>query len=361
MQSQSCHRSTHPITGKQLLVLTLFSKHARLRGMILELRNKSLAVRHDTAEQAQVIETALYEWSNKLHEVLDDLSESSHEDSPISPSHKLCFKLLEHESLIALNRPLITIEEGSSDSAAALQSCIKASRSIIKVLDEYCATQSDNSSTRDLRLNAPLTWPLITWCVWMSCFILAFAALEGKSQTEFAVKCADRSLRILAHVGLRKTRWPTICASAVAEVKIALLRQTSKSLDANPRLDLQINTGRALSARQSSTNDPVDPAFNETSSSATQLPDDSRAQHKHNDASRRHTLTSSTRRSPALISDSTELMLGGPSNFDITSGPSMWDLVQNQQDDELLDPFMAIDFSNFTNAAYLPGFGNDFL
>jgi hypothetical protein len=155
--------------------------------MILELRNKSINSRHETANRATKIEMELSKWSNQLHEVIDDAVTDTDEEPQVSALHRLYLLLLEHESVIALNRPLITANRNSTVAMSALQNCIKASRSIITLLDEY-RIKHTKAGSNDARLTVPITWPLVTWCCWMSCFILAFAALQGRSKPQFAIK-----------------------------------------------------------------------------------------------------------------------------------------------------------------------------
>ncbi|KIW06365.1 hypothetical protein, variant [Verruconis gallopava] len=176
---------------KHLVTLSMFAQHAKIRGMILELRNKALHSRHETAKRALRIEMELSKWSNLLHEIIDEAADQERDDNvpagSISPLHRMYLLLLEHESTIALNRPLITANKSSTNAMSALQNCIRASRSIISTLDEY-RTRNCPAGRRDACLVTPITWPLVTWCCWMSFFILAFAALEGRSKKQFAVK-----------------------------------------------------------------------------------------------------------------------------------------------------------------------------
>ncbi len=177
-----------PVAIRQLHTLTLFAKHAKLRGMILELRNKAMHFRQETASRAMKVDVELSEWSNQLHEIIDDTGENgmSGPVAQISPLHQLYLRLLEHESTIALNRPLVTANKSSTTAMSALQNCIKASRSIINLLDEFRMRSSAGDT--GARLDTPIAWPLVTWCCWMSCFVLAFAALEGRSQPQFAIR-----------------------------------------------------------------------------------------------------------------------------------------------------------------------------
>lgn len=216
----------------QLHVLTLLSKHAQLRGMILELRHKSLHVRRDTTDRALSVQSKLSGWANEVHEFAladetDDEGDAhdrntARENTTIAPLFAALMSVLEHESTIALNRPLLAKKPATSASQAALQACIHASRAIIETLDDRQLLgrqlyKDDPAPTQGL-----LTWPLMTWSVWMSCFILAFAALEGVTSASSAQRYAKRSLRILKQLSKRGTAWPSTCARAVEQLMTAL-------------------------------------------------------------------------------------------------------------------------------------------
>lgn len=180
----------------QLQVLTLLSKHAQLRGMILELRHKSLHVRRDTTERALSVQSKLSGWANLVHELamVDEIDDegpaqdrnTAHENSSIAPLYTTLMSILQHESTIALNRPLLAKKPATSASQAALHACIHASRAIIETLDDRQFSSRNMDTDGVGATQAVMTWPLMTWSVWMACFILAFAALEGVTSTSSA-------------------------------------------------------------------------------------------------------------------------------------------------------------------------------
>lgn len=100
----------------------------------------------------------------------------------ISTLHRTLLSILHHESTIALDRPLLAKlakKPATSASHAALQSCIHASRAIIETLDDPQILGQEGAAGETAPTQALVAWPLMTWSVWMSCFILTFAALEG--------------------------------------------------------------------------------------------------------------------------------------------------------------------------------------
>ncbi|GKT79167.1 C6 transcription factor [Colletotrichum tofieldiae] len=82
----------------RLQLLTYLIKHARIRGLILELRNKSIHSRDDTADRASYVQAELAKWSNEIHDAVED--EPTQEENaplpPISSGHRLFLLLLKH-------------------------------------------------------------------------------------------------------------------------------------------------------------------------------------------------------------------------------------------------------------------------
>lgn len=159
----------------------MLSKHAQLRGMILELRHKTLCIRQDSIETALEVQSRLMKWANEVHEVMaDDEDIDARDDGQISPLYRKLFVVLQHESTITLNRPLLARRPATTASKAALQSCIHASRAIIETVDDVQVFNPTSTASKGMAVSSALAvWPLLTWSVWMSCFILTYAALEG--------------------------------------------------------------------------------------------------------------------------------------------------------------------------------------
>lgn len=168
-----------------MLLLTLLAKHARIRGLILELRHKSIAIRHDTMDRAMLVQSELAKWANDVHEKTETAEFENQEDhatKSMPASHRTLLSIMHHESIITLNRPLLASHIKTPASQAALQACISASRSLIDTIITKDPQRSEISS------HNIMVWPLLTWSVWMSCFILAYAALEGETTISSAQK-----------------------------------------------------------------------------------------------------------------------------------------------------------------------------
>lgn len=181
----------------QLQLLTLLSKHAQIRGMILELRHKSLHVRQDTLDRSLHVQSKLTRWTNDVHDALtDDHTDDEDQqglaaagqpaDERTPPLYHSLLLVLQHESTIALNRPLLAKTPRTSASQAALEACIGASRAILETIGNQQLSHTNHASSA-----AVMVWPLLTWSVWMSCFILSYAALEGVTSISSALRFVE--------------------------------------------------------------------------------------------------------------------------------------------------------------------------
>lgn len=217
-----------PVDGR-LRILTLLSKHAQIKGLIMELRNKSVAQRADSLERAMTINAKLTQWWNNVE---DSIEQADIQDMPFTTLHKAVFKVLKHESIIALNRPLLTASKKTASYAGALHTCIAASKSIITVLHSLVAPINESATTspgQSMKLFLPMFWPSFTWAVWMSAFIMLYAAMENQVETPIAIRYTDRSLQILEKLSARGSIWPSACAIAVRDMRSALHQNSSGS------------------------------------------------------------------------------------------------------------------------------------
>lgn len=147
------------------------------------------------------MQSKLSAWANEVHESTmsdetddEDFGEngqSAQGNSSVAPLFSTLMSILQHESTIALNRPLLAKKPATPASQAALQACIHASRAIIETLDDRRVWDRDMDTFNIVPMQALVTWPLMTWSVWMSCFILAFAALEGVTSASSAQRYCE--------------------------------------------------------------------------------------------------------------------------------------------------------------------------
>ncbi|KUI55879.1 hypothetical protein VP1G_03256 [Cytospora mali] len=355
-------RQTLAPGSHQLQLLTLLAKHAQIRGMILELRHKSLHVRQDSVERALRVQSRLTKWANEVHEVItgegtdneDDAQEGleaprSRDDSAISPFYRTLLIILQHESTIALNRPLMAKKPATSASQAALQACIGASRALLETIDS-----PQPATINETSLATIVVWPLLTWSVWMSCFILTYAALEGVTSVSSAQKYAKRSLRILKQLSKRGTVWPDSCAQAVEHLISALERrklkptavpdnndaQTQDSTPTNNRSRLRDSTGQKTHKR-------ARPAQRTDTTGSSSRP---RAEPQHDESQFSHFVArpQDATRYYEQLTEPGALDAGVAStSYFMPESPNVFMGISGQ---DWLDPLSALDFSNFAQA-----------
>jgi hypothetical protein len=152
----------------RLLFLHLLAQQARLRGEIIELRNKSLHYVHTDPNIATAIAAKLTQWWN-------DVEDYSDPNGPHTAPAYSCIILtvLKHESIISLYRPVLAASRKDAEYDAVLQHCIGSARNIITTLYQAIQTEARQDQVTG---SLSLLWPSCTWAVWISSFILFYAA-----------------------------------------------------------------------------------------------------------------------------------------------------------------------------------------
>lgn len=108
---------------------------------------------------------------------------------PISRYHQVTLVVLRHESIIALNKYTVATSKKGSVYDAALQNCISAARCIISTLHKALGGQNINiTGAQEALETCGLLWPSFTWAVWMSAFIMIYAAKEGQVPQNVATR-----------------------------------------------------------------------------------------------------------------------------------------------------------------------------
>lgn len=154
----------------------------------MELRKKSVSHGQTETDQTVIINTELTKWGNEVDEYLESNDSQS---LPISRFHQVTLVVLRYESTIALNRSILATSKKSSAYNAALQNCISASRSVINTLHKGLKILGNNleeSPAPEVPDNTALLWPSFTWAVWMSAFIMIYAANEDQVPQEVAIR-----------------------------------------------------------------------------------------------------------------------------------------------------------------------------
>ncbi|KAG5780482.1 hypothetical protein H9Q73_005873 [Fusarium xylarioides] len=215
----------HTITNREenperLQLLTFVAKHARIRGLILELRNKSMLQRQDTADRTAFVQAELAKWFNEIQDAVeeDDLADASSISPAISEHHKVMLLVLKHESAICLNRPGLASEHPSSSYSSAFQACISAAKSILIILKKHRNRHQLSVDSTSAKSQAPLLWPSFTWSIWISAFVLIHAAFEKQVHPGSAMRHVAAAKDILVHLAARDTSWPEYCLGAIDEL-----------------------------------------------------------------------------------------------------------------------------------------------
>lgn len=191
------HASPSNITEEadKLQLLTYVAKHARIRGLILELRNKSIMKRQDTADRTAFVQTELARWANDIQDAVEEGGIEESTDDPmlpnnsfISPNHRLMLLILKHESMICLNRPGLASEFSSPAYSSAFQACISAAKSIFILVRRHGHRYRLREDGHEHRSIMPLLWPSFTWAFWISAFVLVHAAFENQVPLKSALR-----------------------------------------------------------------------------------------------------------------------------------------------------------------------------
>lgn len=180
----------------KLQLLQYLAKHAHIRGLIVELRNKCLNSRQDTTDRANLVQSKLARWSNDIQDEIEDMdrpAEERREDaSMISERHCVLLLLLKSESEICLNRPMVASIADSNTHGSALQACISAAKGICSAAKKHTRKQKSQNytsdSSQDLRLAVPLVWPSLTWTLWVSAFMLLYATFDDQLSLNNALR-----------------------------------------------------------------------------------------------------------------------------------------------------------------------------
>ncbi|KAG9694178.1 hypothetical protein KCU95_g5895, partial [Aureobasidium melanogenum] len=217
----------------RLRTLNFLVKHASIKGQIVELRNKSIHQRTVNHDLATLIGARIGKWVNDLQYMLD--AAEHNEPGRFGTLHEVVLLVSQHELIISLNRPLLALEKHTPEYMAALQTCIRASDTIITSLFKYLSFRQIQRGEGPSA--APLLWPSLTWCVWMSSFIVLHAAIEGEMPKHIARNLADNSVEILRHLALRGSVWPNVCAVAINDLFMRLLLDSTVTTPQSPQID----------------------------------------------------------------------------------------------------------------------------
>ncbi|PYI26464.1 hypothetical protein BP00DRAFT_300607, partial [Aspergillus indologenus CBS 114.80] len=211
---------------QRLKLLRHWAKFARLRGLISELRNKSIMHSGENLVQAAEVDRALLQWWNEVYDDVYPLAcdgEPPEASCPLQPFHSLLLVVSRHEAKIALHRPLLAADNPTTaDYKAAFLTCINSSRSLLAAFHGYItAPPGDN--------RPPLIVASFTWTVWMSCLILIYAAWTRHFSNEGALRYARIGIAVLQNIARREREWPQTCIQAIEDLCSALEHNNKNS------------------------------------------------------------------------------------------------------------------------------------
>ncbi|RDW67066.1 hypothetical protein BP5796_09815 [Coleophoma crateriformis] len=223
--------------GEYLLLPTYFAKHGKIKGLILELRNKSISFRRTDPDDVAYIDAEILRWWNEAQDLIDPLSSNeliwgktatstNASNFSLKPLHSLLLLVQKHESVILLNRPIISSGSNTASFSVAMQKCIGASKAIIHNVYSHLVRESQRQGSEDGRVSDPLIWPGFVGMVWQSALILLYGASGGFYSVLVAQRDANRAVAILENLTLRGSFWPGSCAAAIKELQSALNRRT---------------------------------------------------------------------------------------------------------------------------------------
>ncbi|KAH7121309.1 fungal-specific transcription factor domain-containing protein [Dendryphion nanum] len=228
------------VRDDRLDLLEFLARHAEIRGSIMESRSKIVMDKtYNDTDRLLDIDAEHTKWWNTVDEYLSDQDQCY----KITKAHRVTLVVLRFETVLALHRSVLATSNKSSAYNAALQRCISASRSIINTL--YKALNGvgafDGSPGDRGYEPTPLLWPSFTWAIWMSAFIVIFAATEDQVSRDVAARLASRSVAVLRHLALRGTSWPDACTIAIQNLAARLNGGSTRSTTTEHQPLLNVN------------------------------------------------------------------------------------------------------------------------
>ncbi|KAK2608760.1 hypothetical protein QQS21_002749 [Conoideocrella luteorostrata] len=251
IHKSSCESSNE---ARKLVLLKHLAKHARIRGLIVELRHKSINNRQETATKSMYVQAELAKWSNDVQDDIEDEegedgNRNAEADPLISDRHRLLLDLLKNESTICLNRPLMALVADTPSYSSALQACISAARCISSAMRKHIGHNEFSGNNEDTqistRLIEPLVWPSVTWAVWISAFVLVHATFNNQVALNTTLRHVKVCKDTLRHVSSRQTMWPEHCLEAIdalliarQEIHSSLVAKSTQTQGANSNIEL---------------------------------------------------------------------------------------------------------------------------
>ncbi|RAO73630.1 uncharacterized protein BHQ10_009642 [Talaromyces amestolkiae] len=239
------------LEDNRLRLLTHLAKFARLRGMISELRNKSIMHSRENLADAAEVDSVLLRWWNEVYDDVYPLD--SEAEAPLQPYQALLLIVSRHEAIISLYRPLLAAHNPvAADYKTAFQTCINSARSLLVALYDYINPTLNNNRRRFVespaQSRAPLTSPSFTSAVWMSCMILVYAAWTGHFTNHGALRYARIGISVLRNLALCERDWPQTCIDAIEDLCSAMEKNSQNGTPSSLRQESHSTSSKQSSA-----------------------------------------------------------------------------------------------------------------
>ncbi|KAL5453229.1 hypothetical protein PMIN06_005585 [Paraphaeosphaeria minitans] len=143
-----------------------FVRYSKLVGRVLETFHKSIHFRSASAREVLFLKADIDAWGNMLPHPSSSLPQPVPSGNaslrPSSFNQDVFFEVARQHLILLVNRPSLSLKATSAQFRHAIQICIAASRSVIRVLEPYLTRGS-------------LFWPGYLSVVWMAGLIIVFA------------------------------------------------------------------------------------------------------------------------------------------------------------------------------------------
>ncbi|RAR08284.1 Zn(II)2Cys6 transcription factor [Stemphylium lycopersici] len=139
-----------------------FIRYSRLVTRMIELFHKSIHVRSSSRRDILFLKADIDAWANTLPLFVASSGTTGAESESPALDWDLFLKVAHQQLVLLVNRPALSLEPTSAEFYHAIQICVAAARSILRLLEP-------------LRLRGHLFWPGFMSSVWMSGLIMAFA------------------------------------------------------------------------------------------------------------------------------------------------------------------------------------------
>ncbi|KAF2635217.1 hypothetical protein P280DRAFT_473955 [Massarina eburnea CBS 473.64] len=167
-------------------VQSQFVHYSKLLGRMVEMFHKSISSRTVSQQKILYLKADIDGWGNSLpYSRSADSHSTSAEAESGGLDQNVFFAVCQQQLLLLVNRPSLSLEPTSAEFRHAVQLCIGAARSIIRILESH------------FNSGGTLFWPGFMSAVWMSGLVLVFACQLKLHSISNAISDISASLRIL--------------------------------------------------------------------------------------------------------------------------------------------------------------------